>query len=43
MAGSCINMVPMARDQDDNLLYYVYTKAGNSIDEIMLAKGVART
>ena len=33
---------PRAKDPGGRLLYYVYTEAGNSIDEILVRQGLAR-
>tara|TARA_B100000315_G_scaffold246065_1_gene272923 strand:+ start:691 stop:1179 length:489 start_codon:yes stop_codon:yes gene_type:complete len=33
---------PRAKDPGGRLLYYVYTEAGNSIDEILVREGLAR-
>ncbi len=44
LAGGLVRVEagPRAKDPGGRLLYYVYTEAGNSIDEILVREGLAR-
>ena len=44
LAGGVVRVEPgpRARDPGGRLLHYVYTRAGNSVDEILVREGLAR-
>lgn len=44
LAGKVVRLEagPRAEDQGGRQLYYIYTEAGNSIDEILVREGLAR-